>query len=389
LARKFDHKAVFEPLAHFQDKLTGLHVNTQVPKIVGAAREFELTGDPYYYNVATFFWDQVVDARSYCTGGSSNHEYWRTEPYKLAKELSPATQETCCTYNMLKLTRHLFCWNPDARYADYYERALFNSILSTQDPDTGMMMYFVPLASGYWKTFNTPNDSFWCCTGTGLENHAKYGDSIYFHDDKGIFVNLFIASELDWPEKGVTLRQETNFPREDSITLTLNTKKDLEMALRIRVPYWARKGLMVSINGRRKRMRRKPGSYLTLERKWKNGDRVIVEIPMSLHLCPMPDDPTLVAVMYGPLVLAGELGTEGLDPRTLYAESQGVLRSITVPPAPTFAADIDSPDVWIKPVRGRTLTFRTVGTGRPKNVTLVPYYRLFGQRYAIYWRVQP
>jgi DUF1680 family protein len=389
LARKFDHKEVFEPLAHFQDKLTGLHVNTQIPKIVGAAREFEITGEPYYYNIATFFWDQVVDARSYCTGGTSNHEHWRTEPYKLASELSPATQETCCTYNMLELTRHLFCWNPDARYADYYERALFNSILSTQDPKTGMMMYFVPLASGYWKIFNTPNDSFWCCTGTGLENHAKYGDSIYFHDDKGIFVNLFIASELEWPEKGVSLRQETSFPQEDSITLTLNTKKDIEMALRIRVPYWARRGLMVSINGRQQRMRRKPGSYLILERTWKDGDRVVVEMPMSLHLCPMPDDPTLAAIMYGPLVLAGELGTDGLDPKTQYSENQGVLRNVSVPAAPVFVADIDSPEVWIKPVQGRTLTFRTVGVGSPENVTLIPYYRLFGQRYAIYWRVYP
>ncbi|MHC4501451.1 MAG: beta-L-arabinofuranosidase domain-containing protein, partial [Planctomycetota bacterium] len=341
LARKFDHKVVFEPLAHFQDKLTGLHVNTQIPKIIGAAREFEVTGEPYYYNIATFFWDQVVDARSYCTGGTSNHEYWRSEPYRLAKELSPATQETCSTYNMLKLTRHLFYWNPDARYADYYERALFNGILSTQDPKTGMMMYFVPLASGYWKTFNTPNDSFWCCTGSGLENHAKYGDSIYFHDDKGIFVNLFIASELEWDEKGVRIRQETNFPEEDSTTLIIKTKGDTEFVLRIRVPYWATKGLMVSINGRPRRVPRKPGSYLTLERTWKDGDRVVVEMPMGLHLCPIPDDPTLAAVMYGPLVLAGELGTEGLDPKTQYAELQGVLRNITPPPAPTFVAGFE------------------------------------------------
>jgi DUF1680 family protein len=389
LARKFDHKAVFEPLAHFQDKLTGLHVNTQIPKIVGAAREFEITGEPYYYNIATFFWDQVVDARSYCTGGTSNHEHWRTEPYKLASELSPATQETCCTYNMLKLTRHLFCWNPDARYADYYERALFNSILSTQDPKTGMMMYFVPLASGYWKIFNTPNDSFWCCTGTGLENHAKYGESIYFHDDKGIFVNLFIASEVNWPEKGVTLRQETNFPQEDSITLTLNTKKDIEMVLRIRVPYWARKGLTVYINGRPKRMRKKPGSYLTLERKWKDSDRVIVEMLMSLHLHRMPDEPSLAAIMYGPLVLAGELGTEGLDPRTVYAESQGVLRNVQVEPGPSLTTDAGDLEARIKPVPGEPLKFRTVGAGAPKEVTLVPFHKLFGQRYAIYWRIQP
>jgi len=389
LARRFDHKVVFEPLAHFQDKLTKLHVNTQVPKIIGAAREFELTGEQYYYNIATFFWDQVVDARSYCTGGTSNHEHWYTGPYELAKELSPATQETCCTYNMLKLTRHLFCWNPDARYADYYERALFNSILSTQDPETGMMMYFVPLASGYWKIFNTPNDSFWCCTGTGIENHAKYGDSIYFHDDDGLYVNLFIASELNWPEKGVRIRQETNFPEQQGTTLIFETKGTARLALHIRVPYWATKPMTVSVNDRKRQMHRKPGSFLTLKRAWRDGDRVSIDMPMSLHLHRMPDDPCLAAIMYGPLVLAGELGTEGMDPKTVYAESQGVLRNFKVEPAPTFVADADNLEAWIKPVAGKPLTFRTVNAGKPQDVTLIPYHKLFGQRYAIYWRINP
>jgi len=388
LAQRFDHKVIFEPLAHFQDKLTRLHVNTQVPKIIGAAREYELTSEQYYYNIAIFFWDQVVKARSYCTGGTSNHEHWRTEPYVLAKELGPATQETCCTYNMLKLTRHLFCWHPNPEYADYYERALFNSILSTQDPETGMMMYFVPLASGYWKIFNTPYDSFWCCTGTGIENHAKYGDSIYFHDENGVYVNLFIASELNWLEKGVRIRQETNFPEEEGTTLVIKTGKPIKLALRIRIPYWATKPVTIRINDKKQKIRSKPSSYVTLTRKWKNGDRVKIDMPMSLHLHRMPDDPGLATIMYGPLVMAGELGTEGLDPKTVYAKNQGFLRSLKVGPAPGFVADANKLNDWIKPVPGKPLTFRTVNAGRPNDVTLIPYYKLFGQRYAIYWRIR-
>jgi DUF1680 family protein len=389
MARQFDHDTVFEPLAHFQDKLTGLHANTQVPKIVGAAREFELTGERYYYNIATFFWDQVVNARSYCTGGTSHHEHWRTKPNKLADELSPTTQESCVTYNMLKLTRHLFGWQPEARYADYYERALFNSILSTQDPAIGMMMYFVPLASGYWKIFNTPNDSFWCCTGTGIENHAKYGDSIYFHDDDGIYVNLFIASELDWPDRGIRLRQETSFPEQQGTALIVKTEKPADLTLHIRVPYWTTKGVTVRVNGDKLKVDTEPSTYLTLNRNWKDGDKVTVEMPMSLHLHKMPDDPQLAAIMYGPLVLAGELGTGGMDPKTVYSENQGVLRGRKVAPVPSFLADADNLDAWIKPVAEKPLTFRTVDAGRPNGVTLVPYHKLFGQRYAIYWRIQP
>jgi len=388
LAKRFDHKVVFEPLAHFQDRLTGLHVNTQIPKIIGAAREYELTGEQYYYNIATYFWDEVVHARSYCTGGTSNHEHWRTKPNVLAKELGPTTQETCCTYNMLKLTRHLFRWNPSPEYADYYERALFNSILSTQDPETGMMMYFVPLASGYWKIFNTPYDSFWCCTGTGIENHAKYGDSIYFHDDKGVYVNLFIASELDWPVKGVRIRQETNFPEEEGTTLIIKTDKPVKLALHIRIPYWATRPVTVGINGKRQKIHAEASSYLTLNRKWENGDRVKIDMPMSLHLHRMPDEPGLAAIMYGPLVMAGELGTEGLSPKMVYVENQGVLRSVQPCPAPSFIADTNDLSRWIKPVAGKALTFQTINAGKPRDVTLIPFYKLFGQRYAIYWQIK-
>jgi hypothetical protein len=383
LARRFDHKAVLDPLANRRDELKGLHANTQIPKIIGAAREYELTGDKYYYEIAAYFWDEVVNRRSYCTGGTSNYEGWQSDPGQMAGELSNATHETCCTYNMLKLTRELFTWNPDAKLADYYERALFNGILSTQDPATGMTMYYVPMASGWYKTFCTPRDSFWCCTGTGIENHAKYGDSIYFHDDTGILVNLFIASELKWLEKGVSLRQETRFPEEGETTFTLNCAQDTNLELRIRVPYWATNGVSVKVNGEAQEVSADPGSYLILARTWKDGDKVSVEMPLSLHLCRMPDDPKLAAVMFGPLVLAGELPAEELPSDAVYGPYHAEGKPAQ---APDFVAGTDDLAAWIQPLPGRPLTFKTVDAGRPSDITLIPFYRLFAERYGLYWR---
>jgi len=383
LARRFDHKFIFEPLANHRDELKGLHVNTQIPKIIGAAREYKFTGDKHYYEIATYFWDEVVNHRSYCTGGTSNYEGWQTEPDQMAGELSNATHETCCTYNMLKLTRELFTWSPKAQLADYYERALFNGILSTQDPETGMTMYYVPMASGWYKTFCTPRDSFWCCTGTGIENPAKYGDSIYFHDDTGIFVNLFIASEVKWPDKGVSLRQETRFPDEERTTLILNCPKDTSLKLRLRIPYWATKGVTVKVNEEPQEVAANPGSYLTLARSWKDGDKISVELPLSLHLCRMPDDSKLAAIMSGPLVLAGELPTEELPQDAVYGPYHAEGKPA---PAPDFVADTENLSTWIQPVTGRPLIFQTVKAGRPSDVTLLPFYKLFGKRYALYWR---
>ena len=392
LAQRFDHKKIIDPLADFEDRLRGLHTNTTIPKIIGAAREYELTGRRYYYNIATYFWDEVVDARSYCTGGTSNGERWHGRPYELADQLSPHTQESCCTYNMLKLTRLMFCWDPAARYADYYERALFNGILATQNPDDGMMMYFVPLAPGYWKCYNSPYDSFWCCTGTGLENHAKYGESIYFHDDDGIFVNLFIASELTWSERGIRLVQQTTFPEQAGTSLTVRTEKPVELAIRVRIPEWAKQGVTASINGRKQKTDTVLSGFLTLKRKWKDGDTVTLNMPMSLYLYPMPDDPTLAAIMYGPLVLAGQLDREGLTREMTYGRQSCMRKSpheINFPPlpAPVFTADVDDLDSWIKPVPGQGLTFRTVNAGDTTDVTLIPFHKLFGRRYGIYWRI--
>ena len=199
LSRRFVQRTYNDPLAAGRDELRGQHVNSFIPNIIGTARQYELTGNQEDHQVAHFFWHQVTAHRCYCTGGTSNREHWRTEPDHLAGELGDHTQENCCTYNLLKLTRHLFAWEPQSTYADYYERALWNSILSTQDPQTGMMMYFVTLGTGRWKYFNVPTDAFWCCTGTGVENHAQYGDSIYFHDQRGVVRQSIhpVRTELD------------------------------------------------------------------------------------------------------------------------------------------------------------------------------------------------
>jgi uncharacterized protein len=387
LSNRFNENNYIEPLLRGEDRLRGEHVNSFIPNIIGTARQYELTGDPNSRKIAEFFWSQVVNHRSYCTGGTSNSERWQADPDQLANQLGSNTQETCCTYNMLKLTRHLFTWNPDVKYADYYERALYNSILSTQDPDSGMMMYFVPLATGRWKIFNTPTTSFWCCTGTGMENHAKYGDSIYFHHDKTLYVNLFIASELNWSQQNVRIRQETDFPEKDSTILTVLTEKPTKLDIRIRIPYWATKGAAVKINGKPLTVTSEPGSYLAIDRQWKNGDKLEITIPMSLHTHPMPDDKSLVTMMYGPLVLAGQLGSEGLTSENVhttdnwYRFPQGQIAT-----APPLIVASDNINDWLSPVADKPLTFRTIG--QSKEITLIPYHKLFGQKYIIYWQVQ-
>jgi len=235
-----------------------------------------------------------------------------------------------------------------------------------------------------YRTFMTPEDSFWCCTGSGLENHAKYGDSIYFHDDDTLYVNLFIASEVRWPEKELTVRQVTAFPEEPGTTLVLYALGQVELDLRIRVPYWANKGISLQINGQAQEAKAQPGSYLSLRRIWKNGDTINLEMPMSLHLWRMPDDPKLAAFLFGPVVLAGELPTEDLTEEKIYGPYHSGGRPV---PAPDFVPVGDSLEDWIKPVAGRPLTFQTIGAGRPEEVTLVPFFELFGRRYALYWHL--
>jgi DUF1680 family protein len=378
----FEKRMFLDPLAEHRDELKGLHANTHIPQVIGAARRFELTGEQRYRDIAEWFWQEVTSERAYCTGGTSNEEHWRTDPGKLASELGKYTEECCCAYNMLKLSRHVFGWTADPRTMDYYERTLYNHRLGTQDAQ-GMKSYFLPLGSGFWKYYNSPWDSFWCCTGTGAEEFSKFADTIYFHDEAGVYVNLFIASEVHWPEKGLRLRQETKFPEEESMRFTLRVEKPVAMALHLRIPYWATRGGTVRLNGELLPVFSSPSSYLTLQRTWKDGDRVELVLPMSLHVDAMPDDPTLQAVMYGPLVLAGKLGSGGLSDALQHPGYDTAPPGEAVP-VPAIANSSKDPAGWVEPLQGQTLAFRS--TGQQESITLAPLYTISGERYAVYWK---
>ncbi len=387
LARKFDHRKVFDPLARGEDPLNGLHANTQIPKAIGAARDYELTGDKRYHDIATFFWQRVAQFRSYVIGGNSNGEMF-FPPETFSRHLGATTTETCNTYNMLKLTRHLFKWEPLGETMDFYERGLFNHILASQHPETGMMTYYVPLRPLAYKTFSTPEDSFWCCVGTGMENHAKYGDSIYFHNGDELYVNLFIASELDWVDKDVVVSQETLFPESEITQLSINTRKSVHLVLKIRYPSWARSGAHLFLNGRREPVTATPGSYITIDRKWNPGEKVLVSFPMSLTMEAMPDDPSIVAFLYGPLVLAGDLGKEGLDADKRHGPVAPQMDKTSTIEIPVFRCD--AKEVLSRLVRapgGRT-SFRTAGPGVPGDILLMPFYKVVEPRYTVYWKLR-
>jgi DUF1680 family protein len=383
LAERFEKSMFLDPLAGHRDELKGIHANTHIPQVIGAARRYELTGESRYHEIAAFFLRTVTTDRIYCTGGTSNDEYWQTPPGNLSTELGKVTEECCCGYNMLKLARHIYGWTADPRVIDYYERALFNSRLGTQDLEGGGMSYFLPLGSGYWKYFNSTYNSFWCCTGTGVEEYAKTADTIYFHDEHSIFVNLFIASEVDWPEKSLRLEQQTNFPEEEGTSLVFHTERPIDLALNIRIPGWATSGGTIKLNGTALPAFSSPGSYLTLTRTWKEGDRVEVRLPMSLRIEVLPGDNTRQAAMYGPLVLAGRLGREGLTKPMFYPEYATVPHGDAIP-VPAIATSSKDPLGWLKPVADQPLTFQTVG--QEKQISLIPLYRLFGERYAVYWK---
>jgi DUF1680 family protein len=384
-ANRFEHKRIFDPLAAGRDELKGVHANTTIPKITGVARRYELAGAARDRAIAEYFWREITSQRMYANGGTSCDELWRTEPGKLAVELTKTTCECCCAYNMMKLTRHLYSWSADPKLFDYYERALFNHRLGTINPEDGATMYFMPLASGYWKFYGSPLSTFWCCTGTGVEEYSKLADSIYWHDANGMFVNLFIASDVRWKERGLRLKQETKFPEEEATTLTIETEKPTAMALRIRVPYWAGSGMTIKVNGKPENVVARASNYVTLDRTWKNGDQVEVALPMALHIHAMPDDASLQAMMYGPLLLHGRLGKGGLTKEMMYGGYDTTLVGSPVD-APEIKSDKNHPTAWVERVKDEPLTFRAIGQSQP--ISLVPYYKLWGERYATYWQVK-
>lgn len=289
---------------------------------------------------------------------------------------------------MLKLSRHLFCWDASPQVADYYERALYNHILGQQDPQTGMVAYFLPLLSGAHKVYSTPENSFWCCVGSGFESHAKYAESIYYHDGEGLFVNLFIPSVLDWEEKGMKVRQETRFPASETTVLTLSMAEPVRTTFRLRYPSWS-KDVQVRVNGKRVKVRQQPGSYIAIEREWKDGDRIEATYPMHLTLEAAPDNPHRAALLYGPVVLAGALGTEGMLPPAPDSDPSKYNDYYTydyhIPEGlPTgLKWDAGHPENCVQRISEDGLRFRTAD-----GVTVLPLYDVHRQRYVVYWDIK-
>jgi len=390
LAQLFYHKAALEPLEAGKDNLNKAHANTFIPKLVGEARDYELTGNEKAKTAATFFWNTVVQHHTYAHGGNSDKEHF-FEPDKISEHLTGNTSETCNTYNMLKLTRHLFTWSAEEKYAEYYEQALYNHILGQQDPESGMVCYFTPMKPGSYRLYSTPDQSFWCCVGSGFESQSKFGEAIYYHDDMGVYVNLFIPSELTWKEKGITLTQDTRFPEEATTRLTVQAANTVKMPVYLRYPAWATAGVTLTVNGKPVAVRQQPGSYIAVERTWKAGDRIELTYPMGLRLVPANDNPNIAAIAYGPIVLAGEVGKENMtgtapfhnpaDPYQYYGYDYAIPDNIP------HALQTQGETIrdWLKPVAGKPLTFETVAPKGGKSVELEPYYKVHQQRYVVYW----
>jgi uncharacterized protein len=387
LARRFSHRKLLDPLARGEDPLDGLHANTQIPKVIGFSRIHQLGGPQEFGDAANFFWSTVVRTRSFATGGHGDGEHFFPRD-EFQKHLGSAkTMETCCTHNMLRLTRGLYTQDPQSSYFNYFERALFNGILASQDPHSGMMTYFQSTRPGYVKLFHTPFDSFWCCTGSGMENHARYGESIYAHDDESLYVNLFVASTLEWRERQLTVTQSTRFPDEERTTLTFGGQGAQNLALRIRHPAWCER-MRVSINGKPAGTSSTPGSYHTLKvRRFRAGDSVEVHLPMRLRLEPLPGAAEFGAMLYGPIVLAGVLGKNGVDPAAqiiVNERKSGEMLNepVTVPAWPRPLTELPA---HFTRTGQEHLAFIAAGfTGGP--VQFIPWFRVAHERYNLYWR---
>jgi DUF1680 family protein len=368
---KFYDKRILDLLAQHHDILPGKHSNTQIPKIIASARRFELTGDKNDQAISDFFWQTVTENHSYATGGNSNYEYLGA-PGKLNDQLTENTTETCNTYNMLKLTRHLFAVQPSAYLMDFYEKALYNHILASQNHQDGMMCYFIPLRMGGRKEYSTPFTTFTCCVGSGMENHVKYNESIYFRGNDGsLYVNLFIPSVLNWKEKGVRITQQTNLPDNNKVNFEVVAVKPSVFTIRIRKPKWA-SSFSLQVNGETTTATTGSDGYLTLSKKWKTGDKITLTLAESLYTEALPDNPNRKALFYGPVLLAGLLGDKEPDP------VQGI---------PVFVTSETDPNKWLALVDKNQLRFKTVNVAQPEEVRLIPFNRTQDEYYSVYWDV--
>ncbi|MCU0989915.1 MAG: glycoside hydrolase family 127 protein, partial [Xanthomonadales bacterium] len=391
LAERFSHRQILDPLLQRQDQLTGLHANTQIPKVIGFERIAQQGGDATWHQAAAFFWETVVDQRSVAIGGNSVREHFHASDDFGPMISEVEGPETCNSYNMLKLTRLLFADDPDLQYADYYERTLYNHILASQDPATGGLVYFTPMRPQHYRVYSQAQQAMWCCVGSGIENHFKYGEFIYAREADALYVNLFIPSRLEWPEQGLVLRQETRFPDRSDTRLVFET--DASITLKLRYPAWAAGPATVRINDEQQEAAATPGSYISLARSWRKGDTVSLDLPMAPRLEQLPDGSDWYAILYGPIVLSAATAPFANEVLDYYADDSRMGHIPGGPLCPLerapvlVAASTDFLD-RIERVDDDELRFKTRGLIEPeayRDLELVPFFRVHRSRYMLYW----
>ena len=393
LAERFSHQLLLQPLLQHEDKLTGMHANTQIPKVIGFMQIARLKNDSAWHDASRFFWETVVQNRSIAIGGNSTHEHFHpTDNFSSMLETREGP-ETCNTYNMMKLSKQLYEASNDLRYIDYYERALYNHILASQHPGHGGLVYFTPVRPQHYRVYSNPEQTFWCCVGSGIENHAKYGELVFSHDTENLYVNLFMPAQLNWEEKGLKLTQETNFPEAENTTLRIETEQTQNLTIFVRHPGWNDKApLEVKINGKKVRAQSKAGEYLALQREWQNDDVIELSFHPYTYAEQLPDGSPYVALLHGPVVLAAPSGKQDL--RGLIADdsrmghiAHGQL--ISREEAPVLLTDQSDWISQIKAVKDSPLHFKLgklVHPAEAESLLLKPFYQVHDSRYIVYWQ---
>ena len=380
LADKFHQKSTLDSLAEDHDVLAHTHGNTQVPKVYGALMRYVYTGNQPDAETAEFFWDRVVNHYSFATGGHGKNEYFG-EPDKLDDMVDGRTAETCNVYNMLKMTRALFSVDPDIRYADFHERALFNHILASQDPRDGTVSYMLPVGRGVQHEYQRMFEDFTCCVGTSMESHALHGGGIYYYKgSEELWVGLYAPSIAKWDSAGVEVDMTTDFPLGESASLKIRTKAPKKFMLALRRPYWAGDGFSVKVNGQSLKDVPPVDSYVKITRVWRQGDTIELHLPKVLRKEPLPDNPSRMAIIWGPLVLAGDLG-----PEVRGKENED--ENAPAPSAPAIVVADEPLQQWLRPESGKPGWFKTTGVGLPQDIEFAPFYELPRRKYAVYWDV--